>query len=357
MDISKKIILAFFTFLLSSCPNAFAEDAAVDSFTFDAGTIRNSDGLFPSINVASSDGEAWDIIIPDLIELSFHGKIQFSRQNLGYAQQAGLFLGACEQTNCGNNPLIWYKVGGMRGWSFDFNRQITADRLSSNDGNGIRDALAACNNSGQDIDTSIGRATAIQPQLTMSINTRSAVQAPLVSGEPDVATVEYNGGDHSKTAIFLIPVTCKSFNQGLIVPSGGLSVPPPGDLKIQDMRLSLRTFSNEFSQPTPGTKCKRAMLKLKIETNRTGQAKFKLSSQYNEGTIETQEITVMAKHENGRFLADFEQWIEVDKNTVFQASAQEINDDTFQVGTPWKPINLRCQSSGGGGFASPTNDE
>lgn len=128
-----------------------------------------------------------------------------------------------------------------------------------------------------------------------------------------------------------------------------------GDMSVSDLRVSLRTFTGEVTRPTPGRECKRAKLKVSVKTNQSGPVRLKLSEQRNSGAITNRSVVLEARHQDGRFLAVHEEWVETSQSMTYKVSAKEVADTTFPESTPWKHIRLRCEGVAGGGFQSPNN--
>ncbi len=130
-----------------------------------------------------------------------------------------------------------------------------------------------------------------------------------------------------------------------------------GAMKVNDIRMTLTTYSNAYSEPTPGTKCKKAKLRVTMETNQEGPLSFKLWKQRGDGAIRNETVNVTAHHEDGRFFAVHERWIAVEKTTNVQFNARDLVNETFSHETGWKDITLHCTGAGGEGFANPTGDD
>ena len=121
----------------------------------------------------------------------------------------------------------------------------------------------------------------------------------------------------------------------------------PGEMRVNEMRLSLTTYSNLYSRPNPGTICKSVHLRLTVETNQAGPVKIEL---FKYPGHQSQKHTLIAKHVNGNFLAKYEEVIEVDTPTNFAALAREVTNEAFSSETPWENILLTCTGAGGQGL-------
>lgn len=130
-----------------------------------------------------------------------------------------------------------------------------------------------------------------------------------------------------------------------------------GPMTVSDIRLSLTTYSNAYSKPTAGTKCKKAKLRVTMETNQEGPVSFRLWQQRGDGDIGSEEIDLVAHHDDGHFRAVHERWVEVDETTNVRFNARDLVNATFNKETGWKDITLHCTGAGGGGFVNPTDDD
>lgn len=129
-----------------------------------------------------------------------------------------------------------------------------------------------------------------------------------------------------------------------------------GPMTVNDIRLTLTTYSNAYTEPTPGTTCKKAKLRVTMETNQEGPVSFKLWGKRGDGAVESEEIDLQAQHDEGYFRAVHERWVEVDETTNVQFNARDLVNETFNKETGWKDITLHCTGAGGGGLANPTGD-
>lgn len=130
-----------------------------------------------------------------------------------------------------------------------------------------------------------------------------------------------------------------------------------GAMKVNDIRLTLTTYSNAFTEPNPGTKCKKAKLAVTLETNQEGPVSFKLWKQRGDGQIGSEVVNATAHHDEGHFYAVHERWVEVDETTNVQFNARDLVNETFYNETGWKDITLHCTGAGGGGLVNPTDDD
>src|SRR5688572_23094222 len=85
---------------------ALAEDAHVNSMTFDV----SSPYQMAVVNVTSSNGKRWDTILPG--NVGFHAIMQVDTRHPGYVERAGIFLGKCTNTDCANNPRVFFDWPG-----------------------------------------------------------------------------------------------------------------------------------------------------------------------------------------------------------------------------------------------------
>ena len=130
-----------------------------------------------------------------------------------------------------------------------------------------------------------------------------------------------------------------------------------GPMTVNDIRLTLTTYSNAYTEPTAGTRCKKAKLRVTLETNQEGPVSFRLWEQRGDGAITSEDVDAQAQHEGGYFRAVHERWVEVDGTTSVQFNARDLVNETFNQETGWKDITLQCTGAGGGGLASPSGTD
>jgi hypothetical protein len=334
--------------LLAGTTSAIAEDAHVNEMTFEVETGWNQ----AVINVTSSDGLKWDQIVPG--QVGFWTHMHVETRWPGYVEKAGIFLGACENTQCGNGfPRIFAEFVGQR----DYNRQknsafLTTDIPVSTSGIAVvpygDQILARCNE---------GHADASQPHsfnlpmtLSFTVNTRKDI-AQLEPNEVTEGEFPFNGGDHTRTAQMLVQVNCVATSRTTENPN-----PDPHRTKreVKKIDLFLTTFAQPASSPRgpSGTQCKPLKVTTRIETDKAGPINVKLWRRVNNGPI-TSEVKQMDASAlgGGKFGDDWNKIENVTQTTTFQYMA-EVLGGTFAPETPWKDITIHCN----GDFAPTTSD-
>lgn len=350
--------------LLVAAPAAANDDAAVKK-----GGFQLSVGAVQAISVSVSADRTEGEILSTPMTLQLHGKIDFKWGN-GYVGNAGLFAGKCARTACGpTHELLWYRSQAGSGssdggdlpdndWTINLSVPTTPDRMLPPLEQ--MELIQACKQNPQ--------AEFVHwTTVTLSANTRTddiSLGADFVGAEEaqSLDEIDFNGGDQSRHADFAVLVQCALSSH---------TEPPPapktpdsidvgfdhGPMKVNDIRMTLTTYSDAYTEPTPGTQCKKARLRVTLETNQEGPASFKLWKQRGDGAIESENVLVNAHHEDGRFFAVLERWIEVGETTNVQFNARDLVNETFSHETGWKDITLHCSGTGGGGLHIPTNDD
>jgi len=305
-------------------------------------------------------------IAPSDIVLNLRGKIDFRWRN-GHVERAGLFAGHCKRTDCGPvHKLLWFRSqlenassddGGLpdNDWTFDHEVETNAERLLlPTEQIGL---IQQCSQAGVD-------SFYIDKTVTLSVNTRTEERDPFIGYEPDFTdfnSVSFNGGDQSRHADFQLQVVCQHLSE--------ISQPEPktpdnldlefdhGPMKVNDIKLTFTTFQNGYTEPNPGTRCKKARLRVRLETNQKGFVSFKLWQQRADEAVTSKEYIIGSHHDgNGRFFATKDLEVRVYKTTMVQANAKELISETFQKETGWKKIRLVCRGSGGtGGLVNPAD--
>ena len=124
-----------------------------------------------------------------------------------------------------------------------------------------------------------------------------------------------------------------------------------GDMKIRGIKLFLTTYSHAYSQPNPGTKCKKVKLLVRLNASKKGSVRFKLWKNVG-GTMTSKVIDAWAAHDgSGGFKAEHSEWISVNKTTYVQAKAEEMVNP-IGLSTPWEDITLHCTGAGGEGLTT-----
>lgn len=360
----KAPMLGLAALLLAAAPATADDDAAVKK-----GGFQLSVGAVEAIVVNVSQDRTEGEILSSPITLQLLGKIDFKRRN-GFVERAGLFAGHCKTTDCGPaHTLLWFRSqlsvlsSDGRGlpendWSINIPVPTTSERLLSPAEQ--NELIETCKQNPQ---AEFFHWTTV----TLSANTRTrdpSIGEEFSTNDEEFASLdetEFNGGDQSRHADFAVLVSCT------LLPYADAPPAPKtpdnqtvgfdhGAMKVNDIRLTLTTFANGYTEPNPGTKCKKARLRVTMETNQQGFASFKLWEQRGDGAIESEDVIVGSHHQDGRFIAVHERWIEVDETTHVRFNARDLINETFNHETGWKDITLHCTGAAGGGLqATPGN--
>ena len=353
------------TMALATAPAVANDDAPLKKGGFQLWV--NPDVLNGAVSVKTDPSGTW--IDPTPVKLHLTGKIDFKR-GTGYIERAGLFAGLCARTECGFNTLLWFRseseYTGPEGpdlelpendWHFGFPLEVLPQRLIAPT---LQISLINhCENNPMDV-------FSVPTTVTLSVNTRTTIrvgtQFKSASSEVDIDEVEFNGGDQSRHANFDLPVVCETLTQASGTPTP-FNPPKPtfefdhGAMKVDDIRLTLTTYSNAYTEPTPGTQCKKAKLAVTLETNQEGPVSFRLWEQRGDGQVESEVVNATAHHDDGHFYAVHERWVEVDETTNVQFNARDLVNEVFYNETGWKDITLHCSGTGGGGLQVETEDD
>jgi len=348
---------------------AVAPASADDDAPLKKGGFQLSVGAVEAIAVNVSADRTEGEILSTPMTLQLHGKIDFKWGN-GYLEKAGLFAGKCARTACGpTHKLLWYRSQSASGssdggdlpdndWTINLSVPTTPDRMLPPLEQ--MDLIQTCKQNPQ--------AEFVHwTTVTLSANTRTddtSLGEDFVGAEESQSLdeIDFNGGDQSRHADFAVLVQCALSSH---TESPPVSKTPDnidvgfdhGAMKVNDIRMTLTTYSDAHTQPTPGTQCKKAKLRVTMETNQAGLASFKLWEQRGDGGVESEDVIVGAHHEDGRFLAVHERWISVDETTHVQFNARDLVNETFSHETGWKDITLHCAGTGSGGLQTPTDDD
>jgi hypothetical protein len=324
---------------------ALADDARINEIVFDVPASN-----FPStINVTSSNGAKWDTIEPGSVLFSAHMKVDTAWP--GYVEQVGIFLGHCNNLQCGNGyPQLFHDWVAARDYDQQKSVSFPATKIPvSSSGIAVvpygDQILSACNAHLQPDGATASHSFSKSMTVSFSVNTQTAAIIPpgeVIEGEP-----VFNGGETTRQDSFTANVVCKPFRKTI----NDVAAEQPKELKVGTIELFRSTYSHANSQPNPATVCKKARLLVRLETNKTGPVKFKLWTKIGDGPMASKVIDAWASRAgNGIDTAEYAEWVEVEKTSVVQAMAEDMTN-TFGQSTGWKDITLHCTGVGGGGLA------
>jgi hypothetical protein len=326
------------TVLCGASVTARAENATINEIRYEIPPTN-----FPStIYVSSQGGQKWDTIEPG--NVLFGAIMIVDTAWPGHMDLAGIFLGRCENQQCGNGyPLVYFDSSTVR----DYNKDVTVNFATSKipvSGPGIAvvpygdEILKTCNDH-LTADGPTREHTFIKQMTTsFSVNTRKTVGEPapgeVWNGEP-----VYNGGEITRYADFTAKVICRA-----------KPMQQTAELRVGNIELFQSTYANQTSRPNPGTECKKVRVLVRLETNREGPVKFDLWTRIGDGPSSRKFVEAWSSPAGSGYQAEYAEWVEVTKTTVVQSMAEDKTNPIGQS-TGWKDITLHCTGAGGGGLA------
>ncbi|MCY6381578.1 hypothetical protein [Hoeflea prorocentri] len=274
-----------------------------------------------TIRVISSSGERWDSIAGGNVIFSVNAKIDLERR--GYILNAGMFLGQCNSTVCGNHPLLASWWGGVDNeWSYKGQAVFDASKIPNTTSSGIAvvpfgdQIINACN---QYLDRGprVRRQFTWPYQLTLSANSRKRNVNEFISasGPRD----DFAGGDVNAHKEVRFNVECVPYP----------SMEP--DAEPVEVKLDV--------EPRGGNACPRkTTIKTRIVYHRPATAKFDIIR--NAKVLKTVEIK--ARHVPISHGPD--QW-EINRQDVVEAKA---GGNQFRIKvhggglSGMKVVNIEC---------------
>jgi hypothetical protein len=322
---------------------ARAEDARVKHMSFEIQSPYQA----AIVKVTSSTGARWDTILPG--EIGFNAVMQVDTAWPGYVERAGIFLGKCSNTECGNNPRVYFAWPASR----DFNRSelvtFSVDKLKaaapSIFGQRYEETiLQKCNDGYADATTPHTEHLGVDASFT--VNTRKTA-GKIPPGEVTDGEDAFNGGDHTRHSAFLVQIDCLATSKTVENPKE----PHRTKIGTTDIDLFLSTYATPAgTQSGPrGTQCKPLKVTTRIATDKAGPVNVKLWRQVNGGPItgEGKQMHAAALG-GGKFGDDWNKFEHFTQTTTVQYKA-EVLGGTFAPSTPWKSITIHCN----GDYAAP----
>ncbi len=340
--------VAFAALVWMSMPQASAENANIKSMTFNVLTPYKEN----TVNVSSSDGAKWDTIVPG--EVKFWADMNVDTRWPGYVQDAGLFLGTCVDTGCGQgSPLIFYENAMER----DYHRaQYISFATSKFQISSIIPApapygdemLRRCNEKLQPDGATKPHSFDMAVAVAFSVNTRKGagdLGPAEVGGAEDHA---WGGGDETRHGVFFAHVECLASSRSTADPT-----PDPHRNKITAENIELFVATMALPDPSPrGVDCKPVKVTTRITTDKAGPVNVKQWRQVNGGPITSETRQMAATAQGGGSFGD--DWVKLEqftKTTTVQYKA-EVLGGTFAPSTQWKSVTVHCN----GNYAAPTSD-
>jgi hypothetical protein len=161
----------------------------------------------------------------------------------------------------------------------------------------------------------------------------------------------FSEGTAHDDALVRVDVVCDKDPtwHGPLQPSGqGLAV-GDRDFKVIKLELFLTTFENQYTTPTPGLRCKKLQVKVRIETSKAGQIGYKIWRQPGESI---DRLKFISHQDSGPFKGRFvyeDVFVDTFDKTTYQQYMVEAAGYPVGVSTPWKDKNVICTGPGAGG--------
>lgn len=329
--------------------SALAEDAKIKSMSFEALTPYKKN----IIQVASSTGAKWDTILPGKVE--FWANMEVDTKWPGYVQDAGIFLGVCVNTQCGQgSPLIYFESVMQRDYnkskmiSFSTSKFPISSIIPAEVPYGD-EMLKRCNKGLQPDGATKPHAFDMQMALAFTVNTRTGTGDPGPAEVVDSENGPWGGGDETRHGVFLAHVECVATSR-TVSPTPD---PHRNKLPATDIELFLATIATPGLPRGPsGTQCKPVRVTTRIATDKAGPVTVKQWRKVNSGptTSETKQMNA-ASLGGGKFGDDWVKFEHFTKTTTVQYK-DEVIGGTFAPSTPWKSITVHCN----GDYAAPQSD-
>ena len=343
------------TLLLAATSAARSEEnAGINEMIFEVNALYGKG----TISVASSNGQKWDTILTDELQISAQMKVDTKWP--GYVERVGLYIGSCVPPLCGNGyPMVYFEHPNIRDYNEIKEVKFAANKIPVSSATGIAVAsagdaiLAKCNEKLQPDGATKAHSFNVAVPMTLSVNTREHggwgyIEPPHVypNGWP-----RFNGGDQTRYSAFAARVNC-------LATSPATANPNPDPHRTKVTATSIELFLATLVQPASaghgpsGTQCKPIKVTTRIETDKAGPQNVKLWRQVDNGPITSEAKQMHASAlAGGKFGDDWVKWENFTKTTTVQYKA-EVLGGTFAPSTPWKSITVHCN----GNFASPTSD-
>lgn len=329
---------------------AFAEDAKINSMSFETLTPYKKN----IVKVSSSTGEKWDTILPG--EVEFWAHMQVDTKHPGYVKDAGIFLGPCVNTQCGEgSPLIFFENAMSRDYDRSKNISFSTAKFQVSSiipasvpyGDEI---LLRCNKELQPDGATKPHEFDMPVTMAFTVNTRKDAGS-LPPGEVYPADMVWGGGDETRHGQFTAHVECLATSRSTAEPK---TDPHRTKTNVSSLDLFLATVANPASSPRgpSGSQCKPVRVTTRIATDKPGPVMVKQWRQVNGGPITSENKQMNAAGLGGGKFGD--DWVKVEqftKTTTVQYK-DEVVGGTFAPSTPWKSITVHCN----GDYASPTSN-
>jgi hypothetical protein len=330
---------------------ALAEDAKIKSMSFETLTPYKKN----TIQVTSSTGAKWDTILPGQVE--FWADMRVDTKWPGYVQDAGIFLGACANTQCGEgSPLVFFASVNSRDYNTAKYVSFSTSKLQISSiipavvpyGDEV---LKQCNKKLQPDGATKPHDFDMPITLAFTVNTRTGSGDLPPAEVVDEQNSTWGGGDETRHGEFLAHVECRATSRQTANPNPD---PHRNKISVTDLDLFLATIAGpgSSSRGPGGSQCKPVQVTTRIATDKEGPVTVKQWRQVNGGAISSEMRQMDASALGGGKFGD--DWVKVEhfaKTTTVQYK-DEVIGGTFAPSTPWKSITVHCN----GDYASPQTD-
>ena len=328
---------------------ALAEDAKIKSMHFETLTPYKKN----TIQVTSSTGAKWDTIVPGQVE--FWAAMDVDTRWPGYVEEAGIFLGPCVNTQCGQgSPLVFRQSVMNRDFHTAKNVSFPTSKLQISSvipaavpyGDEV---LKRCNMKLQPDGATKPHDFDMPVTLAFTVNTRTQTGDLSPPEVVDAESSTWGGGDETRHGEFLMHVECLAVSQRTASPNPD---PHRNKISVTDLDLFLATIAaSPGSSPRApgGSQCKPVRVTTRIATDKAGPVTVKQWRQVDGGPItsETKQMDATALGA-GKFGDDWVKFEQFTRTTTVQYK-DEVLGGTFAPSTPWKSITVHCN----GDYASP----
>lgn len=329
---------------------AFAEDAKIRSMSFETLTPYKKN----IIKVSSSTGAKWDTILPGQVEFWAH--MQVDTKHPGYVRDAGIFIGPCVNTQCGEgSPLIFLESVMSRDYNRSTNVSFSTSKLQISSiipatvpyGDEV---LKQCNKELQPDGATKPHEFDMPITLAFTVNTRKDA-GKLGPSEVYPEDMRWGGGDETRHGEFIAHVECLATARNT---ADSKPDPHRNKVTVSKLDLFLATVAKPAAAPRApsGTQCKPVRVTTRIATDKAGPVTVKQWRQVNGGPITSENKQMNAAELGGGKFGD--DWVKIEqftKTTTVQYK-DEVIGGTFAPSTPWKSITVHCN----GDYASPTSN-
>ncbi len=290
-----------------------------------------------SVDVISEDGKKWTKVKSKKLLLKVTVGVGKTDQ---YVRGINIRQGWLSQTS--EQPWLLSRSFGKNLVRYDSNEVISGstDNFTPAERTSF---IKACN-------AKLDKGGSIKKSYKLFSGVKLQIRASFTSdGQIDLGSLDSVFSNGKAT----VAVNCKGVKNA----AGGFAAEQPKNLKVKSVQLFRTTYSNAYSQPNPGVKCKKARLLVRLKTNKAGPVKFRLWTKIGNKPMSSKLVETWSNFSGpGEFKAEYKEWVSVNKTSFVQARAEELINP-IGMSTAWKSITLHCTGAGGGGLADvPANN-